>query len=161
MLSQKTLFSSVTVWLDSDSLRYKSNSWFAKEEFEIGFRYINFDAIYERKSVKTSTTVISVGMGLFLSALLFTKFKVYTNLDSFVVLCGFILIVMVCWRIIQSSRVTEYVIPAAEGRELVIAKDLPNPETVTFFVLDVQNACKKYWADRRAKEISQEGDVNL
>lgn len=158
-LQQKTLFSTVHLTIFDQSLKYKVGQWVGGEESEIHLSKVGYEHIRQRKSVNTSTAIITCMAGLAASLVLFSKFKVYSNLDSFVVLCGFILILVVCFRVIQSSKIDEIVIPVLGEQDVAIRNDLPDREAVVFFILDLQNACKKYWLDRNLVQANSKANL--
>ncbi|MEP0368964.1 MAG: hypothetical protein ABJN36_05630 [Cyclobacteriaceae bacterium] len=158
-LKQKTLFSTVRLTIVDQSLTYKVGQWMGGEESQIHLSKIGYEHIRPRRSVNTATAIITCLAGIVASYVLFSKFKVYSNLDSFVVLCGFILILVICFRVIQSSKIEELVIPILGDQDVTIRSELPDKEAVVYFILDLQNACKKYWLDRKLAQANSKANL--
>lgn len=142
---QKAVFSMVSYEIKEGFLECNSKSLFKAEvSLSIPFEEIAIHSKYIRSHIDVSTFIITITACLLGVILLFTQFRIFTNEDLFVVLCGLILVIAIGFRILKSSLKNEFVIPTKESGELIVKSDKPNPDIVSDFLIELANSITKY-----------------
>ncbi|MFY0600233.1 MAG: hypothetical protein JXR03_11220 [Cyclobacteriaceae bacterium] len=133
-LTQGTVFSTTNFEITESSLVCWKKSRFSKSKADVSFDEIDFSSVYKRDHIDAWVFTLTFAVGLFAMILLFTQFKIFSNEDLFVVLCGVSLIILVGFRVLKSSSRKEIVLPTANSGEIIIRSEKPDKKSVDQFM---------------------------
>lgn len=149
-LIQKATFSSSEIEIESEKIVQRTKSFFGSRRTEIPFESINLQSEIIRNHIEASISTLVVSFSIMAIASLVNHFRVYSNEDVFVILCGLILILAIAFRILQSYYKKQIVIPTLGLGEIVIWLDQPNKATVDAFMIELKLAILRHYEKKSA-----------
>lgn len=157
-LKQKSIFSSSETFLSSDKIIHTRRSILGLSKIEIPFESIDLQREIKRNHIEAPISVSVVVICLLLTSTLLNKFKIYSNEDLFVVLCGLILIISIGFRLLQSNFQKQIVIPTFGLGEVIIWQDRPDRKSVDMFMQELKLAILKHYENKTGRDLDPIGN---
>ncbi len=138
-LIQKSFLQQLTLEIKgSNTLEYTAKRIFKKVNRRIPIQDIYIDKMYHRHHLDAMLFTVILISSLSAITLLLTRFRVYSNEDLFVVMCGIIMILAIAYRTLQSKYKIQIVIPTSGQGEILLDPDKPSKEKIEFFIMRLE-----------------------
>jgi hypothetical protein len=151
-LTQKTFLQTAQFVITASALVVHKKSIIYSSTGVYPFDEILIDSKRTRKHLDGLVFAIVIFACLGAIILLLTRFRIFTNVDLFVVLCGLILIMTVGFRILQSHLKIQIVIPTRKAEEIVLEVASPNVEAVDAFMVALITSMIQYHQHEKIME---------